>query len=186
MLSGMVTPLATRLLVATPRIGDPNFERTVVFMLAHGDQGALGVVLNRPSGSDAAELVPGWGERATEPGVIFLGGPVGRDAVVGMGLGVGADDEKFQPVLGSLGTVDLNQEPEPGDDILRVRLFAGSAGWGPGQLETEIDDGAWWVVPALVSDVLTQRPEGLWREVLRRQPSPRCWFANHPDDVSAN
>ncbi len=187
MLSRMGVPALQRsLLVASPRIGDPNFERTVVFVLAHGDQGALGVVLNRPTGSEASELLPGWGERAAEPGVVFLGGPVGRDAVVGLGVSSDPDVEGFQPILEGLGTVDLNREPRPADQIERLRLFAGSAGWGPGQLEAEIGEGAWWVVPAEVSDVLTPRPDGLWREVLVRQPGELRWFANHPADVSTN
>lgn len=191
-----VVGLVGRLLVATPKINDPNFERTVIFLLAHGEQGALGVVLNRPSASEASDLVPGWGERAADPARIFFGGPVGLDAVVGLGLGPADDrdgavdgDEPgngFRPVIDTLGTVDLNRAPEDVAGVDRVRLFAGSAGWGPGQLEAEIDERAWWVVPAAVADVVTDRPGDLWRHVLRRQPEPLRWFANHPADASSN
>ena len=114
-------PLAGRLLVATPLLGDPNFERTVVLMLAHGSEGALGVVLNRPTGTRADELVPGWGERVAAPAVMFLGGPVGQNGVIGLHPG---------------GTIDLNVPPEDtADPPDTLRLFAGSAGWGAGQLE---------------------------------------------------
>ena len=111
-------PLAGRLLVATPLLGDPNFDRTVVLMLAHGAEGALGLVLNRPTATRADELVPGWGERVAPPAVMFLGGPVGQNGVIGLHPG---------------GTIDLNVPPEETvDPPDTLRLFAGSAGWGAG------------------------------------------------------
>lgn len=162
--------LAGRLLVATPLIGDDTFRRTVVLLLAHSEEGALGVILNRPTDAPAAGLVEGWGDRVAAPAVVFLGGPVDRDSVVG---------------LAASGAVDLNRDP---DDVLdapaEVRLYAGQSGWGPGQLEDEIGTRAWWVVEAEPDDLLTSDPSGLWERVLRRQPGPTAWFANHPDDLS--
>ncbi len=164
--------LAGRLLVATPLIGDPNFERTVILLLAHEHEGAFGVVLNRPSVTAAAELVPGWGERAAEPGVMFIGGPVAPSAVIG---------------LHADGAVDLNVAPEETPDAPeRVRMFAGSAGWGFDQLAGELADRAWWVLDAEPEDTFTSEPETLWAQVLRRQPGPTAWFAHFPTDLRAN
>ena len=175
------------LLVATPLIGDPNFERTVVLLLAHSDDGAFGIVLNRPSATAVGEVVADWSPWAAPPDTVFLGGPVGRDAVVGMGRCEGAPLSGFQPVVGPVGTLDLNDPPTPaGEGPSGVRLFAGSAGWAGGQLEDELAEGAWWLADAHPDDVLTAEPEGLWSRVLRRQPSKVAWFANHPGDPTVN
>lgn len=164
--------LGGSLLVATPLIADGHFERTVVLLLAHGPEGAFGVVLNRPSDVPAGELVPAWGERTIEPGVMFLGGPVAPNAVIGLHRG---------------GAVDLNTAPDDTvDPPSEVRLFAGSAGWGSGQLEMELAERAWWVVDAGPDDAFTGDPSGLWRRVLRRQPGPTAWFANYPEDLGVN
>ena len=164
--------LAGRLLVATPLIGEGTFERTVILLLAHGTEGALGVVLNRPSETPADGIVPGWGERASEPGVMFVGGPVGENAVIGLHPG---------------GTIDLNVAPDDTDPLPdQVRLFAGSAGWGPGQLEGEIGEGAWWVVDAEPGDAFSAEPTELWPRVLRRQPGVTAWFAVYPPDPMVN
>lgn len=181
-----------RLLVATPLIGDPNFERTVVLLVAHGPDGAFGVVINRPSDLPVAEVLPSWVDTVSAPGVLFVGGPVGGEAVIGLGRCAPgprpADrDTGFSPVVGDYGTVDLHRPPPPGvEGYLSVRLFAGSAGWAPGQLEDELADGAWWAVDAEAGDLTTSDPAGLWRRVLRRQPGEVAWFANHPQDPSDN
>jgi putative transcriptional regulator len=175
-----------RLLVATPLIGDPNFERTVVLLLAHLDAGAFGVILNRPSDTTVDEVVGEWAPWAAPPGAVFLGGPVGPSAVVGLGR-CDAPLEGFEPLVGAVGTIDLNRPPEPGDPQPEaVRLFAGSAGWASGQLEDELAEGAWWLVDADADDVLTRDPSSLWPRVVRRQPGRVAWFANHPGDTSVN
>ncbi|HRW37492.1 MAG: YqgE/AlgH family protein [Acidimicrobiales bacterium] len=177
---------AGRLLVATPLIGDPTFERTVVLVLAHGPDGAFGVVLNRPSETRVEEIAPEWAPLAEAPGVVFVGGPVGRDAV--LGLGRSADlVPQGDLVIGGCTTVDLHRAPD--DPSLRwsgVRLYAGSAGWTSGQLDDEVAEGAWWVVDVEPADLLTADPDGLWRAVLHRQRGEVAWFANHPPDPSAN
>ncbi len=162
--------LAGRLLVATPLIGDDTFRRTVVLLLAHdpGD-GAFGVILNRPTDTPAGELLVGWGERAAAPGVVFVGGPVDSDSVVGLAQG---------------GAVDLHLDPDDLPDAPdEIRLYAGQSGWAPGQLEDEIASGAWWVVDVGADDALTRDPDGLWERVLRRQSGVVAWFANHPEDL---
>lgn len=176
-----------RLLVATPLIGDPNFERSVVLLLAHGREGAFGVVVNRPSDTRVQEVASDWAPHAEAPGVVFVGGPVGREAVVGLARRGFEAEDHFGPIAGDLGTVDLHRPPGLGDRPWRgVRLFAGSAGWAPGQLEDELAEGAWWPVDGTSDDVLTEDPDGLWSRVLRRQPGEVAWFAHHPKDPTAN
>jgi putative transcriptional regulator len=176
-----------RLLVATPLVADPTFERTVVLLLAHGPVGAFGIVVNRPSALTVAEVADEWLPQVAAPSVVFIGGPVEDEAVVGLARRGPEDPGPFTPVTGEIGTVDLHRPPGPDVHPWRgVRLFAGSAGWGPGQLEAEIGEGAWWVVDADHDDVVTSDPATLWRRVVRRQPGELAWFALHPDDPTAN
>lgn len=163
------SPLAGRLLVATPLIRDDTFRRTVVLVLAHGDEGTLGVILNRPSDMPAGEMASGWAERAAAPGVVFVGGPVATDTVLG---------------LAARGSIDLAAHPgDLPDAPEEIRLFAGQAGWEAGQLEDEIGQQAWWVLDLAPDDALTRHPDTLWERVLRRQPGTLAWFANLPDDL---
>lgn len=170
--------LAGELLVATPPLADPNFDGTVVALLEHGPEGALGVVLNRPLDLRVAEALPGWEVLVAEPAVIFSGGPVGDGA--GLCLGVAAD--------GSIEILDLNVDPIGLDTAGRaMRIFLGFAGWGPGQLESELAQDAWIVVPADPwHDVVGRRPSSLWRDVLRRQRGQTAWLANSSPDPSLN
>ncbi len=181
-----------RLLVATPNIGDPNFAGTVVLVLEHSDEGALGVVLNRPSDIDVAGHLPGWTEVVVAPSVVFLGGPVSPNAALCLARvdddpGSAGPNEGWHPLVGQVGTVDLNADPGdavPG--VAAVRIFAGYAGWGPQQLEAEIADGGWFVVDADPADALSPLPDDLWREVLRRQSGIVALFADYPPDPSMN
>ncbi|MDQ6696151.1 MAG: YqgE/AlgH family protein [Actinomycetota bacterium] len=172
--------------MATPLIGDPNFERTIILLLAHGEEGAFGVVLNRPSATDVAEIIPDWADAAAAPKLMFIGGPVGVNAVIGLGR-PGPDDRpsSWQPLVGAIGTLDLNSS-EDATSCAEVRLFAGSAGWAVGQLEDELAEGAWWLVDVDADDVFSSDPASLWSSVLRRQLGPLAWFANHPGDPSVN
>lgn len=181
-----------RLLVATPLIGDPNFERTVVLLLLHGADGAFGLVLNRPSTVPVGHVVPDWEHGVAAPEVLFLGGPVDVERVVGIGMGTDADpapdleDGGFPILVGGYRAVDLNRPPSVLAPDPGARLFAGSAGWGPGQLEDEIAEGAWWPCDTRAEDIVTADPVGLWRRVLRRQPGEVAWFANCPEDPTVN
>lgn len=183
-----MTSLKGRLLVATPSLGDPNFERTVVLLLEHGDGGALGLVLNRPSDLDVAGPLPDWARAVADPAVVFVGGPVAPNAALCLArLAPGGHTEAFQPVLGAVGTMDLDADP---DEVLprldRIRVFAGYAGWGPGQLEGEIEAGGWFVIDAEPADALSPDPEALWAAVLRRQRGSLALFAGYPPDPTAN
>ncbi len=179
--------LKGKLLVATPDLSDPNFFRTVVLMLEHGRGGALGVVLNRPSELEVSEPLPAWAEVAAQPPVVFVGGPVSPSSAICLGRAEPVADGDWQPVVGPVGAVDLNLAPgevTPRPEV--VRVFAGYAGWGPRQLEAEILSGGWFVVDAEPDDALSQAPDELWSEVLRRQPGRLAIFANYPLDPSTN
>lgn len=169
-----------RLLVATPALVDPNFGRTVVLLLEHSPDGAVGVVLNRPSDRTVAELLPAWAEAVAEPGLVMIGGPVERQALIGLGCPSGLAG----PVVDDCGPVDLADPSLLGPE--RVRVFAGYAGWGSGQLEREVEQGAWFVVRAEGGDCWHPRPRELWREVLRRQRGVVRLFASFPDDAALN
>ena len=179
-----------RLLVATPLLGDPNFERTVIFMLEDNDEGSLGLVLNRPSPLEVTDPLPDWSRLVAAPSVVFVGGPVSRSSVIALAAREPAyelPDEAWTAVEGGVGVLDLTADADLiGAGLAEVRVFAGYAGWGEGQLAGEIDEGAWFVVDAIEGDTFTDRPEQLWRDVLRRQPEPLRQFANYPPDPSVN
>lgn len=182
-------PTRGRLLVAGPPLEDPNFRRTVVFMIEHNDEGALGVVLNRPSLIDVVDALPQWVDLAAAPPTVFIGGPVEQGSVLGLGRLVDdAAPHGLTPVQAGIGVLDLEADPvRLLGDVDGVRLFTGYAGWGAGQLEGELAMGGWFVVDAEPTDVTTTAPEDLWRAVLARQPDPDlALLALFPDDLSAN
>jgi len=178
------------LLVAAPTLTDPNFSRSVIFLLAHDDDGTLGVVLNRPSHVPVEEIVPGWGGLAATPPVLFTGGPVQPSAAICIGrteLAEAAEAAGFAPLVGPLGTVDLHESPiDVPVPLAEVRVFTGYAGWGPGQLADEIEAGSWHVLEGHHQDVLSGDPEGLWSRVLRREGGWLAALALYPSDLSSN
>ncbi|MFC0602129.1 YqgE/AlgH family protein [Streptomyces palmae] len=212
-----VSSLTGRLLVATPALADPNFDRAVVLLLDHDEEGSLGVVLNRPTPVVVGDILESWAGLAGEPGVVFQGGPVSMDSALGVAVvpgeaewprladgaavstaedgaaqGAGPRPARTDPigwrrVHGAIGLVDLEAPPELLAAALgSLRIFAGYAGWGPGQLEEELADGAWYVVESEPGDVSSPAPERLWRAVLRRQRSELAMVATYPDDPSLN
>ncbi|TGA96206.1 YqgE/AlgH family protein [Streptomyces sp. MZ04] len=196
-----VSSLTGRLLVATPALADPNFDRAVVLLLDHDEEGSLGVVLNRPTPVEVADILEGWGDLAGSPGVVFQGGPVSLDSALGIAVIPGGegpspssrlgssrgDPIAWRRVHGAIGLVDLDAPPELLAPALgSLRIFAGYAGWGPGQLEDELVEGAWYVVESEPGDVSSPDPERLWRSVLRRQRSDLAMVATYPDDPSLN
>ena len=166
----MTESMRGRLVVAAPSLLDPNFEHTVVYLLDHSDEGALGIVLNRPSDVEVADALPRWDALATHPRLMYVGGPVQPEAVVGLGRPRGDDAEAIQPVSEGVGVVDLRAHPLALiGDLEDFRLFVGYAGWGMGQLEAEIAEGGWFVVDARPEDVFTAETDELWVTVLARQ-----------------
>jgi putative transcriptional regulator len=179
-----------RLLVATPLIGDPHFERSVVLLLTHNDDGAFGLGLNRPTETPVADVVPDWAPHVTSPGRIFMGGPVAPDALVAIGRPAGGptdlaagEGDGFSPLVGGLASVDLGRPPT-GEAVpwSELRLFAGSAGWRWANSRTSCAKG---LVPAEPNEV-PPTTGGALAPVLRRQPGATGWFANCPLDPSAN
>jgi putative transcriptional regulator len=183
----MTPSLAGRLLVAGPRLMDPNFFRTVVLVCEHGAEGALGLVLNRPSDIVVGDHLPGWVERLSRPEVVFYGGPVQPETAIGLGRRGAGEPEGWAPVFGDVGMVDLTAPPgEVVGDLAELRVFAGYAGWGGGQLETEIATGDWVTADPEANDGFVQEPEHLWRETLRRRGGPAAMYAHFPLDPRAN
>jgi putative transcriptional regulator len=171
------------LLVATPAIVDPNFARTVVLMCRYGPEGAVGVVLNRGSAIPVDSYLPRWARLTPAPGTVGVGGPVEAESAVGIGGG-DVPEELWTPIADGIGLVDLHLDPEDLPGLRWVRVFAGYAGWGPGQLDDEIADAGWFVVDRQVGDVATT--DLAWSGVLRRQRSDVALFADYPLDASMN
>ncbi|MGA2520639.1 MAG: YqgE/AlgH family protein [Acidimicrobiales bacterium] len=220
--------LAGRLLVASTRLGDPNFEGGVIIVLDHGEEGALGLVLNQPTHVPVSEILEAWQAQAdlAAPGVVHRGGPVSPDAVIGLarvarstdaGTGDKADADAdgdavqdiatgavqdteaapgtadapagrgWRPVTAAVGTVDLSVAPDDQPRPLAgARLFSGYSGWAPGQLEAELEDRAWFVLPALEADVFCTDAERLWHDVIRRQGGRLSMLATYPRHPTLN
>jgi len=177
--------LKGQLLVAGPSLLDPNFRRTVVLVGEHTDEGALGVVLNRASEATVEDAVPELSALVDDDELVHVGGPVQPSAIVV--VADFADPEQAGAlILDSVGFLPAEVDPETIGELRRARVFAGYAGWGPGQLDEELDEGSWIVAPALAEDVFTGDPEELWSDVLRRKGGPFEVLALMPPDPSAN
>ena len=177
--------LRGQLLIASASLVDPNFRRTVVLVAEHGDEGAMGLVLNRPSPTEVAEAVPAL-EVMVEPGAtLYLGGPVQPESVVVLGE-FREPDEAAVVVTGRIGFMPADSDPE---DVAaatdRIRVYAGYAGWAAGQLEAELEEESWIVEPARPDDVFGDAGD-LWGDVLRRKGGRYRVLALMPDDPSAN
>lgn len=179
-----------RLLLATPPLEDPNFDRTVIYVLEHHEDGAIGLVLNRPSDEALEAPLDRWIDLQTAPSSVFTGGPVETNAMIGMATTkvlVDAPTEHLTPISGLIASTDLSADPAlVAAHVDSVRVFRGYAGWGGGQLDAEIAEGAWLVLDAEIDDVFSDRPDELWRTVLKRQPGRLSWLALAPDDLSLN
>jgi putative transcriptional regulator len=175
--------LRGQLLIASPALHDPNFRRTVVLVTEHGEAGAAGLVLNRPSEARVDDVVPQleWLTEPDEP--VFVGGPVEQNAVLALAE---FEQPESSPVhvFGNLGFVALD-EPD-GAAVLRSRIFAGYAGWEEGQLEAELERDDWILEPAHADDVFAANADELWRDVLRRKGGIFELVSRMPDDPSVN
>lgn len=182
----MTDSLKGQLLLASASLLDPNFARTVVLVTEHTEEGALGLVLNRPSTAAVEDAVPMLEELAGGESRVYVGGPVQTDAVVVLAE-LDDPEEAAALVFDSIGFVGLDEDEEPSARILlRTRVFAGYAGWGPGQLEEELGEDAWIVEPALPADVFADDVDELWGEILRRKGGAYAVLALMPEDPSVN
>ena len=175
----MTESLRAHLLVAAPSLFD-YFRRTVILVIEHNDDGAMGVVLNRATETEVAEAVPSLAEHAETGDLVRIGGPVAPDAVVAIGEFEDPADAAT-PVVGSMGVID----PDRTDAALRrLRVYAGYAGWAPGQLEDEIEQGAWIVETAEPDDPFSDGD--LWSHALQRKGGKYALLATMPADPSLN
>jgi putative transcriptional regulator len=171
------------LLIAAPQLLDPNFRRTVVLVADHGDEGAMGVILNRPSGMTVADAAPDLEPLVGPDAPIFAGGPVQPTSGVVLAEVAEADEPVFGDVVLVPGIGEL---ADVVDGAGSIRVFAGYAGWGPGQLDDELGREDWILEPAQSSDVFSEAPEDLWGNVLERKGGQYALLARMPDDPSQN
>ena len=176
----MSDSLRGQLLIAAPSLFD-FFRRTVVLVIEHTEEGAIGVVLNRPSDTLVDEAVPALAELAAPEEPVWVGGPVAPDAVVALGE-FSDPGEAGTTVLEGVGTVDPSA---PHDSLMRMRVYAGYAGWSARQLDGEVEEGAWIVTPAEPDDPFFEGGD-LWSEALRRKGGGYRLLATMPADPALN
>jgi putative transcriptional regulator len=183
-----VDSLRGMLLLAAPVLKDPNFDRTVVLIAEHTEDGAMGIVLNRPSEARVAETIPEL-EWVADAGAesVYVGGPVARTGVIVLAEW---EDPAHAVVLvdDDVGFVpgDAEDSDELAAAVRRARVYAGHAGWGPGQLEQELAEDAWIVEPPRREDLFSDDPAGLWSAVLRRKGREFALLSTMPPDPSLN
>ena len=174
--------LQGQLLISSPLLHDPNFRRTVVLMTHHDEEGAMGLVLSRPSEIRVADAVPDLADLPGSDELVYVGGPVQPEAVVVL---VEHDDEPESPIVGNVAFMPA--DTDIGELVaLRTRVFAGYSGWGAGQLEDELEESSWIVVPAVPDDAFAPDPDELWRTVLHRKGGKFALIATMPYDPKLN
>jgi putative transcriptional regulator len=179
--------LRGKLLLASPTLLDPNFVRAVVLIAEHTEEGAMGLVLNRPAASTVSDAVPDLAWLAGDDEQVYVGGPVAETAVI-----VLAEFDRVE-VAGAIVDGDLGFIGTEADDpdalegaVRRARVFAGHAGWGPGQLEEELQEEAWIVEPPRREEIFTEDAQALWAAVLRRKGRRYALLSTMPLDPSQN
>src|SRR3954453_5684534 len=185
--TAMDDSLRGKLILASPALQDPNFTRSVVLIAEHTDEGAMGLVLNRPALTTVAEAVPDLTWLTGDDDLVYVGGPVAETAVI-----VLAEFERpelagalVEPDLGFVGA-DADDPDRLDGAIRRARVFAGHAGWGPGQLEDELAEEAGLIGPPTRAEIFTADPDELWASVLRRKGHRYALLATMPPDPSMN
>jgi len=181
-----VDSLRGRLLIASPVLVDPNFARTVILITEHTEEGAMGVVLNRPSPASVGEAVPELSGLAGEESLVHVGGPVQGDALIV--LAEFRDRSAAATiVVADVGLVSADVGTEELEAATRrARVFAGYAGWGPGQLESELEEEAWIVEAPVPGELFAEDADGLWSAVLARKGGRYALLARMPADPSVN
>jgi putative transcriptional regulator len=185
-IGGMDESLRGKLLVASPALVDPNFARTVVFITEHNEEGAMGIVLDRPSETTVGDVVPELGEVAGAEAPIYVGGPVQPTALVVLA-------EFSDPsaaawiVVADVGfaSADVEMDELPAS-VRRARVYAGYSGWGAGQLEAELEVDSWIIEPPLPKELFPDDPDALWSDVLARKGGQYALVARMPTDPSVN
>jgi putative transcriptional regulator len=175
-----------QLLVAGPALLDPNFWRTVVLIVEHNEEGALGLVLNRPSETNVGDAVPELATLLEPTQLLFIGGPVQPSSVIVLAEFEDPTDAALL-AFGDVGVLGTGSSPEELSTGIRAgRAFLGHAGWGPGQLDGELERGDWILEPARLEDAFSSEARGLWSEVLTRKGGSYALVARMPADPSMN
>jgi putative transcriptional regulator len=179
--------LRGKLLIASPALIDPNFHRTVILIAEHTGEGAMGLVLNRPAETLVVDVVPDLSDLAEDGAPVYFGGPVASDSVIVLAefddielAGVLLDDD-----LGFVGS-EAGEMSDVAEGVRRARVYAGHAGWGPGQLEGELEDESWIIEPPQREEIFSEDADGLWAAVLRRKGREYALLATMPPDPSVN
>ena len=184
-------PVAGSLLIAAPDMPDPNFQRAIIYVIEHDHSGSLGVVITRRSETPVDSILPAWADLCAPPSVFHIGGPVKPDTGIALAvLESGVDGrrlEGLQRIEGRVHVVDLDSDSEfLRDRIEGMRVFVGYTGWSPGQLQSELDRGDWYVAPSLPSDLLAPARTDVWGAVLRRQEMPLPLYATYVNSGDVN
>jgi putative transcriptional regulator len=179
--------LKGQLLIAGPRLIDPNFWRTVVLVVDHNDEGAFGLVLNRPSETNVGEAVPELETLVDINEPLFIGGPVQPSSVVTLAQFNDASDAALL-AFGDIGVLGTGGSPleELADRVVQARAFVGHSGWGPGQLDAEVENEDWILEPARHEDPFSDAARELWSDVLTRKGGSYALVARMPPDPSLN
>ena len=176
------TQLAGSFLVATPVVGGLPFDRAVIFILEHGDDGAVGLIINAATDVPVVDHLPDLDATPSTPGTIHIGGPVETDSAILLGRSGTADFVQPTP-LGDVGVVDPEELP---GDLDHLRVFAGYSGWEGGQLEAELEEGAWWVLPANRDDIFADDTADMWERLVAEAPGTIPFHRTFTRDVSSN
>ena len=175
-----------QLLLAHPSLLDPNFRRTVVLVIEHADEGAMGLVLNRPSMIAVAKAAPDLEPLVEPEDLVYVGGPVAEEGLIVLAEFEDPDDAATV-VAADVGLVRADSDfAEVAGGTRRARVFAGHAGWGPGQLDGELEADGWIVEQPAPEELLTDEPERLWGRVLERKGGEYALLARMPEDPSVN
>jgi putative transcriptional regulator len=173
-----------KLLISSPALFDPNFRRTIVLIAHHDEEGAMGLVLNRPAEVPVAVAAPQLAALVEGDEPIHVGGPVSPESLMVLAQ-FDEPGDAVACIVGDVGFVPADAEPDE-LETRRARVYAGYAGWGAGQLEDELEEGSWIVEDAKADDPFAEDPELLWRSVLRRKGGAFSLLATMPPDPSAN
>jgi putative transcriptional regulator len=174
-----------QLLIAGPGLVDPNFWRTVVLVVEHSDEGALGLVLNRPSETTVGEAVSELEQLLEVDDPLYVGGPVQPSALIVLAE-FDQPGEAALIAFEDVGVLASGAQEDPDLSVRRGRAFVGHAGWGPGQLDDEVERGDWILEPARREDAFTGAPLELWSQVLTRKGGSYALVARMPPDPSVN
>jgi putative transcriptional regulator len=174
-----------QLLIAGPGLVDPNFWRTVVLIVEHSDEGALGLVLNRPSETTVGEAISELQQLLDVDDPLYVGGPVQPSSLIVLAEFEQPDDAALI-AFDDVGVLAGGAEDDPATGLRRSRAFVGHSGWGPGQLDSEIERDDWILEPARPEDAFSAAPLDLWESVLTRKGGSYALVARMPPDPSVN